>query len=105
MKSIVVTGASTGIGWGCVKVLTAKGFHVYGSVRKQADADRLVKEFAAAFTPLLFDVTDEAAVHASARIVAGKLGGETLASSTMPASRSRGRCSTSRSPRCASSSM
>ncbi len=26
MKSIVVTGASTGIGWGCVKVLTAKGF-------------------------------------------------------------------------------
>ncbi len=79
MKSIVVTGASTGIGWGCVKVLTAKGFHVYGSVRKQADADRLSKEFGAAFTPLIFDVTDEAAVHAAAREVATKLGGETLA--------------------------
>lgn len=79
MKSIVVTGASTGIGWGCVKVLTGKGFHVYGSVRKQADADRLSKEFGAAFTPLIFDVTDEAAVHAAAREVATKLGGQTLA--------------------------
>lgn len=79
MKSIVVTGASTGIGWGCVKVLVGKGFHVYGSVRKQADADRLSKEFGAAFTPLLFDVTDEAAVHAAARDVGAKLNGETLA--------------------------
>src|SRR5262245_41182600 len=79
MKSVVVTGASTGIGWGCVKVLTAKGFHVYGSVRKQADADRLSKEFGAAFTPLLFDVTDEAAVKAAARRVDTDLKGETLA--------------------------
>lgn len=79
MKSIVVTGASTGIGWGCVKVLVGKGFHVYGSVRKQADADRLSKEFGAAITPLLFDVTDEAAVKAGAQAVAQKLNGETLA--------------------------
>ena len=53
MKSVVVTGASTGIGWGCVKVLAGKGFHVFGSVRKQADADRLSKEFGASFTPIL----------------------------------------------------
>jgi NAD(P)-dependent dehydrogenase (short-subunit alcohol dehydrogenase family) len=79
MKSVVVTGASTGIGWGCVKVLTARGFHVFGSVRKQADADRLSKEFGASFTPLLFDVTDEAAVKAGAKAVAAKLNGETLA--------------------------
>jgi NAD(P)-dependent dehydrogenase (short-subunit alcohol dehydrogenase family) len=78
MKSIVVTGASTGIGWGCVKVLTGKGFHVFGSVRKQADADRLQKEFGASFTPLLFDVTDEAAVAAGAKTVAAKLNGEPL---------------------------
>lgn len=37
----VVTGVSTGIGWGCVKVLTAAGFHVFGSMRKPADAERL----------------------------------------------------------------
>jgi len=79
MKSVVVTGASTGIGWGCVKVLTQRGFQVYGSVRKQADADRLAREFGDAFRPLIFDVTDEAAVKAGARLLADQLGGETLA--------------------------
>ncbi len=78
MKSVVVTGASTGIGWGCVKVLAAGGFHVFGSVRKQADADRLSKEFGVAFTPLLFDVTDEAAVARGAAQVEAALGGDTL---------------------------
>jgi len=78
MKSIVVTGASTGIGWGCVKVLTAKGFHVFGSVRKKVDADRLSAEFGAAFTPLLFDVTDEAAVADGARQVKAQLKGQPL---------------------------
>jgi hypothetical protein len=52
---------------------------VFGSVRKQADADRLKSEFGANFTPLLFDVTDEAAVLAAAREVRAALGGETLA--------------------------
>jgi len=55
MKSIVVTGASTGIGWGCTKVLVGKGVHVFGSVRKQADADRLKAEFGERFTPLQFE--------------------------------------------------
>lgn len=79
MKSIVVTGASTGIGWGCVKVLIARSFRVYGSVRKQADADRLSKEFGANFHPLIFDVTNEAAVKAAARQLETELAGETLA--------------------------
>lgn len=78
-KSVVVTGVSTGIGWGAVKVLVGKGFHVFGSVRKQADADRLKAEFGEAFTPLLFDVTDEAAVRAGARQVEAALGGAPLA--------------------------
>ncbi len=78
MKSVVVTGASTGIGWGCVKVLTQRGFRVYGSVRKQADADRLSKEFGDAFRPLIFDVTNEAAVKAAARLLEQQLGGDTL---------------------------
>lgn len=78
MKAIVVTGASTGIGWGCVKVLAAKGFHVFGSVRKQADAERLSAEFGAAFTPLMFDVTDATAVAAAARTVCERLAGQPL---------------------------
>src|SRR5271165_501864 len=79
MKSVVVTGASTGIGWGCVKLLAASGFRVFGSVRKPADADRLSKAFGANFTPLVFDVTDEAAVAAGAKKVEAALQGATLA--------------------------
>lgn len=78
MKSVVVTGVSTGIGWGATKVLTKAGFHVFGSVRKEADAERLKKEFGDSFTALLFDVTDEAAVKRGAAAVRAALKGETL---------------------------
>jgi hypothetical protein len=79
MRSVVITGASTGIGWACAKLLLDKGFRVFGSVRKEADADRLRKEFGANFKPLTFDVTDEAGVLAAAREVRAALDGETLA--------------------------
>ncbi|MDB5470461.1 MAG: oxidoreductase [Caulobacter sp.] len=78
-RSIVVTGVSTGIGWGAVKVLTGHGFHVFGSVRKQADADRLKQEFGDSFTPLIFDVTDAAGAKAAAETVRAALNGQTLA--------------------------
>jgi NAD(P)-dependent dehydrogenase (short-subunit alcohol dehydrogenase family) len=79
MKSVVITGASTGIGWASAKLLLDKGFRVFGSVRKHADADRLKGEFGANFTPLIFDVTDESAVLAAAREVRAALNGEKLA--------------------------
>jgi NAD(P)-dependent dehydrogenase (short-subunit alcohol dehydrogenase family) len=79
MKSVVVTGASTGIGWASARLLLDKGFRVFGSVRKQADAERLKAEFGANFTPLIFDVTDEPAVLAAAREVRAALNGEKLA--------------------------
>jgi NAD(P)-dependent dehydrogenase (short-subunit alcohol dehydrogenase family) len=79
MRSVVVTGASTGIGWATAKMLVARGFRVFGSVRKEQDAQRLSSEFGANFTPLLFDVTDEAKVKAAASEVRAALNGETLA--------------------------
>ena len=79
MKSVVITGASTGIGWATSKLLLEKGFHVFGSVRKPADAERLGNEFGGHFTPLVFDVTDEPAVLAAARQVREALAGEKLA--------------------------
>ena len=78
MQSVVITGASTGIGWATAKLLLGRGFRVFGSVRKQADAISLKTEFGANFTPLLFDGTDEAKVLAAAREVREALGGETL---------------------------
>lgn len=78
MRSVVVTGVSTGIGWGTTKVLVRKGIHVFGSVRKTQDAERLSTEFGSAFTPLQFDITDEQAVHAAALHVRARLNGHTL---------------------------
>ena len=56
------------------KVLVAKGFRVFGSVRKQADADRLQKEFGNGFVPLLMDITDAGAVHQAAQKVGSMIG-------------------------------
>ena len=73
-RAIVVTGASTGIGRAGVSKAVREGAHVFASVRKQTDADSWAGEFGEAVTPILFDVTDEAAVRAGAAKVAQALG-------------------------------
>jgi NAD(P)-dependent dehydrogenase (short-subunit alcohol dehydrogenase family) len=78
MPSVVVTGASTGIGLGTTRVLIEHGLHVFGSVRKAADAERLKATFGEKITPLIFDVIDEPAVHAAAAQVRTALAGSTL---------------------------
>lgn len=78
-RSVVITGVSTGIGQGTAKVLVQHGFGVFGSVRKPADAERLQQEMGSAFEPLLFDVTDAAAVEQAAARVQERLQGRPLA--------------------------
>lgn len=78
MKTVVVTGVSTGIGRAAAQVLLNKGFRVFGSVRKDTDAARLKSELGAHFTPLLFDITDPSAVADAADQVKGSLSGMTL---------------------------
>jgi NAD(P)-dependent dehydrogenase (short-subunit alcohol dehydrogenase family) len=77
-KDVVVTGVSTGIGWGTTKVLVSKGFRVFGSVRKQADADRLLSEFGKGFVPLMMDITDADTVHQAAQKVGSMIGDRNL---------------------------
>jgi NAD(P)-dependent dehydrogenase (short-subunit alcohol dehydrogenase family) len=74
----VVTGASTGIGRSAVKVLVGHGWRVFAGVRKVADAESLRQEFGEAVEPLLFDVTDMAAVYRAADETRIKLRGNTL---------------------------
>ncbi len=77
-KTVCITGVSTGIGWGIAKVLLQAGLTVFGSVRREADADRLRVEFGDNFSPLLFDVTDEPAIKRAAAQLAERLGNCTL---------------------------
>lgn len=76
--AVVVTGASTGIGWSICKLLCGKGVRVFGSVRRQCDAERLCAEFGRGFSPLLFDITDEPAVRRAAADVSQSIGPSTL---------------------------
>lgn len=78
MKSVVITGVSTGIGRGAASVLVKQGWHVFGSVRKQTDGRELKSEFGEAFTPLVFDVEDNEAILAAAESVRSHLAGRTL---------------------------
>ena len=78
MQSVVVTGVSTGIGWGITDILIKQGYRVFGSVRKFEDAERLTQRFGELFVPLFFDVTDETAVEAAARQVREHLNGQML---------------------------
>lgn len=75
-KNIVVTGVSTGIGYTTAQALIKRGYKVFGSVRKQVDADRLKKEFGNLFEPLLFDVTDMDSVKQEAARVEQMVGSE-----------------------------
>ena len=72
--SAVITGVSTGIGYATAKLLVERGFQVFGSVRSEADAERIAQEFGPNYCPLIMDVTDETAVRRSADTVREKLG-------------------------------
>ena len=71
MSTIVITGAGRGIGHELARAALAEGHMVYGSVRKEADAAKLQRDLGEALMPLVFDVTDRAAVSRAAASVAG----------------------------------
>ena len=77
MKTVVITGASTGIGRSTAEYLAAKGWQVFAGVRKQKDgaeltaADERIK-------PILLDVTRPEQVAAAVETVRAALGGQKL---------------------------
>lgn len=78
MKSILITGVSTGIGWHTAKLFLGKGYLVFGSIRKQADAERLKAEFGENFHPLIFDIQDLKAIQEAFLVVKKVLGDQSL---------------------------
>ena len=78
-RSVVVTGASTGIGYAIAQMLAREGFHVFAGVRRSQDADRLIEEIGDELTPLVFDIADPEGLAEAARDVGERLGRTTLA--------------------------
>jgi NAD(P)-dependent dehydrogenase (short-subunit alcohol dehydrogenase family) len=74
MKSVVITGSSTGIGRACALTLDRNGFRVFAGVRKHADGEALREAASESLTPVHIDVTDAASIHAMAEQVGAEVG-------------------------------
>jgi NAD(P)-dependent dehydrogenase (short-subunit alcohol dehydrogenase family) len=73
-RSILITGASTGIGAGCAVGLARRGYSVYAGVRKPADGQRLVAEAGQGLVPVILDVTRAETIAATYKTLEEALG-------------------------------
>lgn len=78
MPSLMVTGASSGIGLACVSVAVQRGWHAFAGVRNITDAERLRHLFGSHVTPLILDVCNPESITTSAQQVRTHLAGQTL---------------------------
>ena len=70
VKSVLVTGASTGIGAACALRLDRLGHRVYAGVRSEERAHGLRQRGSDRIVPVFLDVTDQAQIDAVAKQVA-----------------------------------
>ncbi len=79
MKTVVITGASTGIGAAAALHFAARGWRVFAGVRKAEDgAALLAQSKGGELRPIRLDVTDAASVDAAVREVSDALGNARL---------------------------
>ncbi len=67
VKSVLVTGASTGIGEACALRLDRLGHRVYAGVRSEEHATKLRERGSDRIVPVFLDVTDQAQIDAVAK--------------------------------------
>lgn len=72
MRSVLVTGASTGIGRATALRLDGSGWKVFAGVRKEEDAAELRAEASERLAPVILDVTVPAQIDAAAAKVAAE---------------------------------
>jgi NAD(P)-dependent dehydrogenase (short-subunit alcohol dehydrogenase family) len=77
-QSVVITGASTGIGEACALHLAKSGWQVFAGVRKQADEERLRRSGLPQLVPIYLDVTDHDSIMAAADLVTKAIGNRGL---------------------------
>lgn len=73
-RTVVITGASTGIGEACALRFDKAGWRVFAGVRKDADGDALRKQASDGLTPILIDVTNQQQIDAAAKTVGEAVG-------------------------------
>ena len=76
---VLVTGTSTGIGAATAAHLAKKGFHVFAGVRRKVDGETVRAQAPGKVTPVIVDVTDEAAISKAVATVSDAVGDRGLA--------------------------
>lgn len=77
-KSVVITGASSGIGRSCVVRMNRAGWQVFATVRKESDRDKLRNNFGTNVYPVLMDVEHASSISSAAREIESQLSGRGL---------------------------
>lgn len=67
--SVVISGASSGIGEACAIYLGKLGYQVFAGVRREADGEALKRKTLERAIPIIFDVTDEASIKTAVKTV------------------------------------
>lgn len=75
MRSVLITGASTGIGRATALRLDVAGWRVFAGVRREEDAASLREAASEHLTPLFLDVTDAEQIAAAAALIEAEAGG------------------------------
>lgn len=78
MRSVLVTGASKGIGEACALRLARAGWQVFAGFRDEADGARLAVAGGEHLVPVRLDVTRDDDIRATARAVAERVDGHGL---------------------------
>jgi len=74
VRSVLVTGASTGIGRAAALRLDAAGWQVFAGVRREEDATALREAASGSLEPLFLDVTDAGQIAAAAELIGERAG-------------------------------
>jgi NAD(P)-dependent dehydrogenase (short-subunit alcohol dehydrogenase family) len=75
VRSVLLTGASTGIGRASALRLHGAGWRVFAGVRRQRDAEELRAAASERLVPVILDITDAGQIDAAAERVAAATGG------------------------------
>jgi nucleoside-diphosphate-sugar epimerase len=69
-RSVLVTGASSGIGRAAAIALAARGYRVFAGVRRERDAASLRAHSGSVVQPVMLDVTDDSSIQDALNTVA-----------------------------------
>ena len=74
LQHVMVTGAASGVGRACTRLLEDRGYEVLACVRREADAEAAEREHSKSVRPLVVELRDQQSIERAA-LAAGRITG------------------------------